>query len=301
MQHKDFTLQVKQVEEDGSFEGFLSVYNVVDYGNDVVEPGAFTKTIQDRKGVVPMLWQHDEKQPIGSLELEERSEGLWVRGKFLLDVERAREAYALVKAGIIRGLSIGYRAVQKQVVKGVRHLKEIQLFEGSVVTFPMNAAALIETVKAAKEEKDFLVELERIRLHTMRWMMMDALQAALYETIYDSDMAAGEKIESSGSSIDQFRAAYMEYLPQYLALVGEMPEEEEMETDSRKAGRRISAQSRAHIEDAIAKLQALLTDDKSTSTEAADVVPGEAAKSANEPDALHSWLSSFRDQLKAAA
>lgn len=300
MQTKDFQFKVEAFDDEaGTFEGFLSVYNLVDYGNDLVEPGAFEKTIKE-KPTVPMLWQHDEKQPIGLLELQDNPKGLWVKGKFLLEIDKAREAYALVKAGVIRGLSIGYRAVQKQTVKGVRHLKEVMLFEGSVVTFPMNAAAQIATVKAmldGERKADFLAELEEIRLRTLGWMMMDALHSALYDNLFDSEMDAAGKLEASGASIDQFRAAYMEYLPQYLAMVGEMGAEE----NDAKAGRRISAASRSQIEEAILKLQALLVDDDSTSTE--DVVMPEAAKSADEPDALnlHSWLQSFSEELKAAA
>lgn len=302
MEKKDLRFEIKAVGEDGTFEGFLSVYGVVDYGNDLVERGAFKKTITDTKGVVPMLWQHDEKQPIGSLELEDREDGLFVRGRFLLEVEKAREAYALVKANIIRGLSIGYRAVQKQVTKGIRHLSEIQLFEGSVVTFPMNPAALIATVKAALGERkeDFVTELDRIRLNMTGWMLTDALQRAIYSAVYEEDgIDATARIEMAGTAIDQFRAAYMEYLPQYLTMMGEM--EPELEMDSRKAGRRLSSSSRTQIEEAISKLQALLMDDASTSTEAAEVESLKAATPANEPDALHSWLQSFKSQLKAAA
>lgn len=138
---KDFNLSIKSVGEDGTFEGLLSVYNVVDLGNDLVEPGAFTKTIHENKGVVPMLWQHDTKSPIGLLHMTDTAKGLAVRGELELEVSQAREAYALMKRGIVKGLSIGYKAIKENVTGNIRRLREVRVFEGSVVTFPMNESA----------------------------------------------------------------------------------------------------------------------------------------------------------------
>jgi HK97 family phage prohead protease len=158
-QFKEF--RVKGIDEEGTFEGYLSVFGVVDSGKDVVEKGAFTKTIKEAEGgFVPMLWQHDEKEPIGKLFLEEDDHGLKVRGVLTLEVARAREAYALLKDGVVRGLSIGYKAIRQPVENGIRRLKEIQLFEGSVVTFPMLKVAQVDvdSVKADEQAPEQAVE-----------------------------------------------------------------------------------------------------------------------------------------------
>jgi len=147
MQKQNFAFDIKEVAEDGTFTGLLSVYGNVDRGADVVEPGAFTKTIAANNGTVPMLWQHDRKEPIGLMEIRDTPIGLQVKGIFDLDVQRAREAYSLTKKRIVKGLSIGYNTVKDSVQGVVRHLQELELMEGSVVTFPMNPLAVITTVK----------------------------------------------------------------------------------------------------------------------------------------------------------
>lgn len=145
-------LKIKSVDEgdQGTFEGYLSVFGNVDLGGDVVEKGAFDKTLQER-GTFPLLWQHDHKSPIGTLDAETNDRGLRVRGKLLLSVAKAREAYDLLKAGIVKGLSIGYEAVKADHKDGIRRLREVKLHEGSLVTFAMNPLATVEAVKGDEE------------------------------------------------------------------------------------------------------------------------------------------------------
>jgi len=149
---KDFGLEIKSIAEDGTFEGWLSVYDVVDQGSDIVRPGAFTKTIRESGGSVPMLWQHNTHEPIGILQLVDKPEGLWVKGKLILEIQRAKEAYAAIKEGVIRGLSIGYKAIEgkTKMVAGIRNLFELKVYEGSIVTFPMLPDAMIHSVKAGR-------------------------------------------------------------------------------------------------------------------------------------------------------
>lgn len=144
----DFAFDIKSMTDEGHFSGLLSVYGVVDEGKDIVERGAFTKTISEHGGKVPMLWQHDPRQPIGMLSMRDTETALEVEGRLTMGVAKAREAYALMKDGVVRGLSIGYRAVKDEMDGAFRRLKEIRLYEGSVVTFPMNTLATITTVKA---------------------------------------------------------------------------------------------------------------------------------------------------------
>jgi HK97 family phage prohead protease len=110
---KDFKLEIKSVEEDGTFEGYLSVFDVVDLTGDLVEKGAFGKTIKEHPDGIVMLWQHDPSKPIGKMFLTEDDYGLKVKGVLALGVSQAQEAYTLLKAGIVRGMSIGYKAIKK--------------------------------------------------------------------------------------------------------------------------------------------------------------------------------------------
>jgi uncharacterized protein len=297
MTTKDFRFDIKTVADDGTFEGWLSVYDVVDLGNDVVKPGAFTKTIQENSGKVPMLWQHDTKQPIGTLELSDRSEGLWVKGTLLLEIQRAKEAYALIKANVIRGLSIGYKAIadKTKVVAGVRQLSELKLFEGSVVTFPMLPAAQIQTVKS--DSKDFLAELDMAETWSRRYMMMDALCGTM-DTIVWSDDTAAEKITQTAESIDQFREAYLAFLPKLLTLRGDKTQATEVPN---KAGRRLSSASQTMVMEAIAKLQALLGEEPGGTPKGAAPASQVAAPPSIEPEELHSLLSGFRNAVSATS
>jgi HK97 family phage prohead protease len=141
-------LEIKELSAEGAFEGLLSPYGNVDLGGDIVEKGAYTKNLSDHGNTRPLLWQHKSDSPIGSLMLEDRPEGLWCKGQLLMDLPDAKKAYLLIKAKIVKGLSIGFESVKDSVENGVRHLKEIRLWEGSIVTFAMNEMAQILQVKA---------------------------------------------------------------------------------------------------------------------------------------------------------
>jgi len=214
-------LEIKEITAEGSFEGILSPYGNVDGGNDVVVKGAYDKTLKEQGDTRPLLWQHDPKQPIGQLSLEDRADGLWAKGQLLMDLDNAKNAYLLIKAGIVKGLSIGFTSVKDSIEKGVRQLKEIKLYEGSIVTFPMNEMALITNVKARKEQKDdFNEELAEVQLSQAGWQMQCALQNALSSALY-SGLSRDEVISLSQTVIEQFSAAYMEYLPAYLDMLTE--------------------------------------------------------------------------------
>lgn len=148
--------EVKAVEDDGTFEGFGSVFGNVDSYKEIVAPGAFAESLAGWKAagkLPPVLWQHKSGEPIGPyLSMEEQSVGLYVKGQLLInDVQRAKEARALMKAKAVNGLSIGFvtREDSFDRVTGVRTLKKIDLWEVSVVTFPANPAAQISSVKSA--------------------------------------------------------------------------------------------------------------------------------------------------------
>jgi uncharacterized protein len=145
--------ELSGVETDGSFFGYASLFNETDLNRDLVRPGAFQKSIGKRGAAgIRMLFQHDPAAPIGVwTEVREDSRGLFVRGRLMTDVAKGREVLALMRAGAIDGLSIGFRTVRGRTdaKSGVRHLLEIDLWEVSVVTFPMLQSARVGGVKAA--------------------------------------------------------------------------------------------------------------------------------------------------------
>jgi Escherichia/Staphylococcus phage prohead protease len=142
---------LKSVEADGTFTGYASLFNEVDLGQDLVMPGAFRDSLRLRgpRGV-KLLFQHDPNEPIGVwLELAEDSRGLFARGRLMPEVTRAREVLSLMRAGALDGLSIGFRTVKGRTdpQTGVRRLDKIDLWEISVVTFPMLPEARVSAVK----------------------------------------------------------------------------------------------------------------------------------------------------------
>lgn len=144
---------LSDVEADGSFSGYASLFGETDLNRDVVQPGAFLKSIRTRGATgIRMLFQHDPAAPIGVWhDIREDARGLFVRGRLMPEVAKAREVLALMRAGAIDGLSIGFRTVRGRTdaKSGVRRLYEVDLWEISVVTFPMLPAARVSAVKSA--------------------------------------------------------------------------------------------------------------------------------------------------------
>lgn len=148
-----FELDTKAVGDDGIFTGYASRFGEVDLGRDVVQSGAFTKSLAARPAHrVKMLREHDQHEPIGTwTEIAEDGTGLRVTGKLVLDTVKGRETHALMKAGALDGLSIGYRtkASRMDKAKGVRLLDEVELHEISIVTFGMLPSATVTSVKSS--------------------------------------------------------------------------------------------------------------------------------------------------------
>lgn len=144
-------LALGEVEEDGAFSGYASLFGQVDLAKDVVERGAFAASLKRRGAAgIRMLFQHDPAEPIGAwTEIREDDRGLLVRGRLALDVGRAREVLALMRSKALDGLSIGFRTVRASAdaARGVRRILEADLWEISVVTFPMLPEARIAQVK----------------------------------------------------------------------------------------------------------------------------------------------------------
>jgi hypothetical protein len=142
----------------GVFSGYLSVFHNEDSQGDVIIPGAFKKTLSDAEKkaqannttyLYPLLWQHDPNEPIGGIiEAREDQHGLYIKGQIDLDIAQGERVYNGMKKGYLSGMSIGYRTIKQTWKNQQRHLLEVALHEGSIVTFPANALATITTVKA---------------------------------------------------------------------------------------------------------------------------------------------------------
>ncbi len=144
-------LDIKSLALDGVFEGYASLFNKEDLGRDIVLPGAFRHSLAERGAAgVKMLFQHDPTQPIGIwTRIIEDARGLHVRGRMMTEIAKAREVMALMRAGAIDGLSIGFRMVKgARDRSGIRRLERIDLWEISVVTFPMQPEARVTALRA---------------------------------------------------------------------------------------------------------------------------------------------------------
>ena len=145
-------MALEEVNLDGVFEGYASLFHREDLGRDIVLPGAFRDSLRTRgAGGVKMLFQQDPNQPIGIWHwVYEDARGLFARGRIMTEIPKGREVLTMMRAGAIDGLSIGFRVVNgvRDRRTGVRRLRAIDLWEISVVTFPMLPGARVAAVKA---------------------------------------------------------------------------------------------------------------------------------------------------------
>lgn len=147
---RSLPLALKSLTPSGRFAGYASVFGVMDAQRDIVLRGAFRESVKGRVHQIRLLWQHKTDEPIGYFTaMFEDAHGLYVEGKLMLTLARAREAYALVKAGAVRGLSIGYTPKHYAVDPdtAIRRLMTVDLWEVSLVTFPANERAGVTVVK----------------------------------------------------------------------------------------------------------------------------------------------------------
>lgn len=150
--------------EKGTFEGYASTYGNVDYDNDVISPGAFDKTCRERP-IIKLLYQHDWNKVLGIGEIRNDSKGLYIKGQINQDVQLGREVRSLMIQGALDSMSIGF--VVPEIEKnleyqqdGTRLIKECDVRETSIVPFPANPQALIQSVKSALKYKDNIRDFE---------------------------------------------------------------------------------------------------------------------------------------------
>lgn len=283
LKHLELKLKINDVTDSGTFNGVASPYGNIDLGGEVVEKGAFTKSLKEQSEV-PLLWQHDRKEPIGVGVLEDGAKGLAIDGELILEVAKAKEAYALMKPSprlgkvAIKGLSIGYEIVKDSIENGVRRLKELRLWEVSLVTFPMNQMAQVTAVKGMNLDlkMNFTTALDIEETWSKRYQMMYALQGSLDSIAYDANLTNDEKAAAIDASIGQFRDAYTEFIPKFLDLMAE----------------------RYKSADGLGRLEQKASTDEAHTILRALLPSAEAATKSLEPVIDHSTLQQFKTDIK---
>jgi uncharacterized protein len=296
-EQKTFSLQVKSFDDaTGRVTGYLSTFDNVDEGNDRVRPGAFKRTLANKysykaknskRYLMPLLWQHNTDQPVGGfLDLKEDSIGLLFDLEIDMDIQRGKEAYSGLKKGYIFQTSIGYDCLQSEYVKvdgkTVRDLLELRLWEGSIVTFPMNELATITSVKAKKDKpmqnKDFNDRYRQQCISDWRYSdfynLTSALQAAVTDIFQIGDTPQSDLVDTILD--DGNGAGFISALKAYvqkgidLDVSGYLQEQSQAQSSSylglmsrdttgmnSKAGRAISAATQQIVDDHVANIKAL--------------------------------------------
>jgi len=143
--------ELKQIDEEGVFEGYASVFGNVDSDGEIVDKGAFSKTLRENDGRFPLVWFHSPFEPVGIAQAEEDDRGLLIkRGELDLDVAKGREVHSGMRRGYIDRFSFGFRRVKEGMEDGVNHIKEVRLLEISPITrnFAANDQALLTDVRS---------------------------------------------------------------------------------------------------------------------------------------------------------
>jgi len=155
LEQKSFPFEIKEADDTGKIVGYASTFDNLDDQGDVVRNGAFLETIAHKQSQVPLLWQHRTNEPIGKTTvLSENDRGLFMEARLVMKLQKAQEALALVKEGIVKGLSIGYEAADfGPLPENQRELRGIKLYEISLVTFPANEQAQIIGAKNLMDKR----------------------------------------------------------------------------------------------------------------------------------------------------
>ncbi len=200
MEQLDFQLdELKALDatEPGTFSGWASTYGERDGQNDVVQPGAFKKSLKERPRL-PLLWQHVD--PVGIVDPVDQAQGLAVRGKLVLTTQKGREAHELLKSGAVSGLSIGFRAVRHTYSGDARVLQEVALHEISLVAVPALDSARVTSVKTHADGRirqgggsgypSRALEQKTLELQDLLQERLSHARAGLFKVGLDSEIAS---------------------------------------------------------------------------------------------------------------
>lgn len=160
MEYKTASTEFKAAGDAGEYEGYFSVFGNVDDGGDIIQPGAFAKTIQERGNRIKVFFGHDWTKLIGPppAVLQEDTRGLYAKGRLTLKAFWGNEAWELMKDGALTEGSIGYETVKADSTGGARNLREVKLYEISPVPLGMNPLTAIRAVKSGAIGPDAAIE-----------------------------------------------------------------------------------------------------------------------------------------------
>lgn len=204
MEIKSFPAEFKVDVDEGVFEGYASVFGNVDSWGDIVERGAFKKTLQENAHRVKVLWQHDWFTPIGKpLHMEEDAKGLFTRTK-VAPTQQGKDALVLLREGVINELSIGYDPIKwtHDQETDVRHLHEVRLWEYSPVTFAANELARVTGVKQLDELRPLLQEVRGLQALATRGQRLSKTQLSLVEEAVSALKALLREFKGDGEPDD---------------------------------------------------------------------------------------------------
>lgn len=269
-------------DEAGRFEGYASAFGVVDSYGDVMEPGCFAASLAtwaQRSQKLPILWQHDYTQPIGyadPAEMVEDERGLRVVGHLVAGVRQAEEAKALMAAGALGGLSIGFTvrtSERKKAFDGVqrRHITALDLYEFSPVTWPANGGAVITDVRQAEKRGTFGEELDqeeaRDALWRRRWAIENTMWKVCMAALSDQGVEQAERMARVDACLQEAAGAWSEWFAEFAVLYADELAEERGAFGPAllrhtptviRAGKVLSATNREKVQTAYDALGALL-------------------------------------------
>lgn len=282
---KDFTFEIKQLnEEKRVFEGYASIFGNVDAYGDIVQKGAFKKTINERKNKIKILWQHNPTQPIGKLtEAKEDDIGLKIKGK-ISETEKGNEVLKLMKDKVIDELSIGYNTVKKDYDnEGHRLLKEVKLFEVSPVTFAANPLANVTGVKSLTErcgfdEKESVSEnMEERELRDAKWKIEDAFRQTTNDLLEDTEMSNKDKMTAFNDALQEYSNLLNSWFESMISVGAKSI------NINTKEGRVLSNTNYERVMDALSLLEDVLSDAEPAKSTQTDDSNKQAGEGDNEP------------------
>ena len=175
-EYRSFPFEIREIDDKkGIFKGYASVYGHIDAHETIFDRGAFSKTIKENRSRVKVLWNHNDDEPIGiPLDLQSDDHGLYIEAK-ISETTRGKDTLILLKDKVITELSHGFDTIQDRWEKGIRHLKEVRLWEVSPVTWGSNDMALINSVRKRFniECRDFDSDFDEMLLKRTPWMLHD--------------------------------------------------------------------------------------------------------------------------------
>ncbi|MEM6230154.1 HK97 family phage prohead protease [Shewanella scandinavica] len=219
MQYREYELDIKSIDEKGFIVCYANTFNHVDQANEETMKGAFRQTIANHKakGTMPkMLFNHNRNEPIGKwISMEEDEHGLKMTGQLILEVQRAREIYALMKTGALNGFSIGGKVKQRQYdrINRVTKLIELELGEVSIVPFPCNDQSTLTSIKSiletgeiprpSKLEKELVNHFGLTKLQALAFMAAGYKGLNTAELNIDTDESGVQEVETTESVSDE--------------------------------------------------------------------------------------------------